>query len=142
MAIKQFEGIGIIAFYSNGICQGHLTKDKTSPYSLAGQLLKDYKDPHHNDCMDPVDVYKILIQPHDLEEERIELLLRRVRGNDASGLVSVEDDEECEFSFTTERFLSGNQASSCHQKYFNANNFTKDQDIYICIGPIHFKMMS
>lgn len=139
MSVKQFEGTGILAFYANGLCQGHLIKDNNeSPYRLAGQLLPNYKDPNHNDCMDPLDVYKVLIQSDNQEEKGIELMLSREKNNDASGLFSVDDD--ISFSFTTNQFISGGKASALQRKYFK-NTMNQYNDSVICIGPISFNIV-
>lgn len=145
--MSSFNGIAILCFYSNGLFQGHCinTINNDSPYSLVGKLI-DHIDPKHNDCMEPDDFYKVLIQPHKAEEEIIALLLRRPKNNDAGGLSSHEHEEEnnngYQFLFETNQFLSGQQALSFKNKYFVNNSRDgpeeDDHDLIVCIGNIKF----
>ncbi|CAO3699731.1 unnamed protein product [Rhizopus stolonifer] len=142
----MFQGKAIICFYSNGILQGHCIElvDNSSPYSMSGQLLPDYIDPNHNDCMELESFYKILIRHNDKKEKDLFLLLRRPMNNDAGGLSTHEHEEETNekhfLSFETEQFYSGSQASRLKQKYFNmesSTTTTEDTDL-VCFGEMKF----
>lgn len=146
--MTSFKGLGILCFYSNGLFQGHLI-DKTtndSPYSLAGKR-STHVDPKHNDCMEPDDFYKILIQSHATLQpaEPISLLLRRPKENDAGGLFSHENEAEIndgyQFSFVTHHFLAGQQAIQLQQKYFTGINHPIQTDVTVCIGDIEFNKL-
>ncbi|CEI95649.1 hypothetical protein RMCBS344292_09829 [Rhizopus microsporus] len=86
--------------------------------------------------MEPDEFYKVIIHSHDNNED-IELLLRRQKGNDASGLTTHENDLKCNngytLSFETEQFFAGSKAKSLMTTYFSSNG---DQDVVICIGSI------
>jgi hypothetical protein len=136
-----FEGMAILCFYlSSNLFQGHCinTHTNSSPFSLAGKLDIDHVDPQHNDCMEPDDFYKVLIQPH-IQSDKVSLLLRRPKHNDAGGLFTHEHEQEIndgyEFSFETNQFLSGNTALIMKNKYFSS---IEDQEVLVCIGDIKF----
>ncbi|KAI9347900.1 hypothetical protein BD770DRAFT_446425 [Pilaira anomala] len=147
--MSSFKGLGILCFYSNGLFQGHLI-DKTtndSPYSLAGKL-STHLDPNHNDCMEPDDFYKVLIQSHSTLQQQtpepISLLLRRPKENDAGDLFSHQNEAEINdgyhFSFVTHHFLTGQEAIQLQQKYFTGN-LPIQTDVTVCIGDIEFNKL-
>lgn len=137
--ITNFEGTSILCFYPSGLFQGHFIDKHTnkSPFSLAGKHLPDYVDPQHNDCMEPDDFYQVLIQAHD-SLDKITLVLRRPKENDAGGLFTHEHEKEqndgYEFLFETNHFLNGQQALAMKNKYFSAS--TVDEDVIVCIGDV------
>ncbi|KAI9484249.1 MAG: hypothetical protein EXX96DRAFT_478752 [Benjaminiella poitrasii] len=141
-----FKGMAILCFYpQHCLFQGHCinTINNESPYSLAGKLLPDYIDPNHNECMEPDDFYQVVIEPYTNDTERISLILRRTKNNDASNLWAHENENDTNegyvFMFETDRFISGQQALLAKNKYFaNSPISTDDKDIFICFGKMKF----
>ncbi|KAI7902337.1 uncharacterized protein BX663DRAFT_435523 [Cokeromyces recurvatus] len=143
--MTTFKGMAILCFHpQQHLLQGHCINliNNESPYSLAGILLPDYIDPHHNDCMEPDDFYRVIIKSHTTQEQ-ISLILRRTKNNDASNLWSHENEKDSndgyEFCFETEKFVSDQEAMRLKDKYFKTNSsIVTDDEVYICVGNIQF----
>ncbi|KAI8087876.1 uncharacterized protein B0P05DRAFT_530497 [Gilbertella persicaria] len=132
-----FQGSAILCFYSNGLVQGHCIdkNNNTCPYSLAG-TRSDHVDPLHHACMEPDDFYSLLIQSHH-SQEKINLLVRRPKDNDAGNLFTREHDNnnKYDFLFQTHQFLSGQKALAIQHKYFGSSH---DEHVVVCIGPVEW----